>query len=171
MGTQHSPLVSPAGMGLVKPKSAYPIFQRPVTIDPPMGAKVIVRTGQIELPSMGNRDVIVQYQVPANNSAVIWRIANGTALVSYSGFIQLAAPVIWQLLVNGTPYEGLDNITSVIGLIEDGGSVLAAPIWAPQNSLIQLTIYNAFLPGSPIPAVGLLGGWRYPARLDPPSLR
>ena len=168
---QTSLLQSPGSLGIVKPKSVYPIQQRPVTIDPPMGSKVIVRTGQIKLPNMGTAEVIVEYKVPANNSAVIWRIGNGTALQSYTGLIAIAAPVIWQLLVNGTPYEGLDEITSVIGLIETMGGLLPAPIWAPQNSLVQLVITNVSLLGSPNPVVGLLAGWRYPSHLDPPALR
>ena len=159
-------------MGLSKPKSVYDIVQRPVIIDPPMGAKPILRTGAIGLPGIGKAGVIVEYTVPTNNSAVIWRIGNGSALETTSGFVTGGdASIIWQVLKNGSPFEGMDEILIIIGLTEQLGGQLPAPLWAPQNTLIQLVIQNISQIPNNNAAVGLLAGWRYPSRLDPPALR
>ena len=161
-----------ASLGIANPTSAYPIQMRPVIIDPPMGAKTFIPNGSAVMPAQGAQAVICQYLVPANNSAVVWRLGNGTALGGgIANWRNGSGDLVWQLLKNGSPFENMDDIVSIVGLVENMGGLLPGFLWAPQNTLIQLVVTNVNVAAARQNLVGLFGGWRYPGQLDPQQIR
>ena len=97
-------------------------------IDPPMSAAPFVWNGAIEMPAIGAALGIISFIVPSNQNAVIWRVANGTAIGGgIAGWVNGSGTLVWQILRNGSPFKNMNNLVALIGLVEQGGSLLPSP--------------------------------------------
>lgn len=165
-------LVSPRDLGVEKPKHTYPVHMRPVTVDPPEAAEPFAWNNAIVMPAVGATAAIVSFVVPPNRSGVIWRVGNGTALGGgIAQWVNGSGDLIWQIIRNGSPFKNMNDIRAIIGLVEQTGGLLSAPLRLRANDTIALVVFNVAVPAAQQNIVGLLGGWYYPATQDPPTLR
>jgi hypothetical protein len=161
-----------ASLGIKKPKSTYPVFQRPPWIDAPASAEPFIPNAAVKVPAIGSQAVIVSFTVPANRSGVIWRVANGTAIGGgIANWINGSGSLVWQILRDGSPLKNMNNIISLIGLVEQGGAQLGAPLRINANDNIALIVENVSLQALGQDLVGLLSGYYYPSSLNPSTLR
>jgi len=159
-------------LGLAKASQTYPIYMRPVTVDPPAAAEPFVWNNAIEMPAVGASEAIISFVVPPNRSGVIWRVGNATGLGGgIAQWVNGSGDLIWQVLRNGSPFKNMNDIRAAIGLVEQMGGLLSAPLRLRANDTITLVVFNIAVPAAGQNLVGLLGGWYYPASQDPPTLR
>ena len=165
-------LLTPRDLGVEKQKNSYPVHMRPVTVDPPEAAEPFAWNDAAVMPAKGSSVAVVEFVVPPNRSGVIWRVGNGTALGGgIAQWTNGSGKLIWQVLRNGTPYKNMSDIRCIIGLVEQLGGLLSAPLRLRANDTIGLVVLNIDTPAAGQNLVGLLGGWYYPASQDPPTLR
>jgi len=160
----------------------YPIFRRSVTIDPPDSAEGFLfncyvspatqKIMSVTMPAIGAQATIINFTVPQNRNGRIWRIANGTAVGGgIATWVNGSGSLIWQILRNGSPFKNMNNIASLVGLVEMGGAQLSAGLPLRPNDNIALVVKNMSLPAAGQILIGLLGGYYYPSNLNPSNLR
>lgn len=132
-GVVH-PHLTPQGRGLSDEKWDGALVQRLPTIDPPPDSWTFLPNGAVLLPAVGVFATICSQTIPKGRSAVIWRLANGTALGGgIAGWNNGDGNLIWQMLRNGIPYQYFNSILTTIGLVEQGGSPLVAPLYCRRG--------------------------------------
>ena len=158
------------------------IVQLPVTVQPPPEAEAFLwnywidpttnKPASVVVPAIGATAVLTSFTVPQNRSGRIWKIANGTGIGGgIANWVNGSGSLTWQILRNGSPFKNFPLIATLVGLVEQGGSELSAGLPLRANDNIALVVTNNSLPPAGQILVGLLGGYYYPAKLDPPNLR
>jgi hypothetical protein len=166
------PHLTPEGHGIKIEKYDGTLTQRLATIDPPPDSWTFLPNGNVTLPAIGKNVTICSQTIPKGRSAVIWRLANGTALGGgIAGWTNGDGHLVWRMLRNGVPFQYFGDINIVIGLAEQGGAPLVAPLYCRENDNISLVLYNISLPAAGQIAVGSFSGYTYPKALDPRKMR
>jgi hypothetical protein len=170
-GVVH-PHLTPEGSGLIQRPYDGTLTQRLATIDPPPDSWTFLPNGQQTIPAIGASVTICSQTIPKGRSAVIWRLANGTALgLGIAGWTNGDGNLVWKMLRNGVPFQYFNQINTIIGLVEQGGSQLVAPLYCRENDHISLVLYNINLPASGQISLGSFSGYTYPKALDPRKMR
>ena len=166
------PHLTPEGRGIVTDKYDGTLTQRLATIDPPPDSWTFLPNGAVLIPAVGQSLTVCSQTIPKGRSAVIWKIANGTALGGgIAGWNNGDGNLIWKMLRNGVPFQYFNNILTTIGLVEQGGSGLVAPLYCRENDNISLVLFNIGVPFAQQIAVGSFSGYTYPKALDPRKMR
>jgi hypothetical protein len=166
------PHLTPEGRGIVASAYDGTLTQRLATIDPPPDSWTFLPNGQVTMPAIGDSATICSQTIQKGRSAVIWRIANGTALGSgIADWTNGDGNLIWRILRNGVPYQYFGDLKTIVGLVEQGGAPLVGPLYARENDNISLVLYNIGLEPSGQIAVGSFSGYLYPKALDPRKMR
>ena len=166
------PHLTPEGSGVITRLYDGELVQRLPTIDPPPDSWTFLPNGQKTIPAIGSSVTICSETIPKGRSAVIWRLANGTALGSgIAGWTNGDGNLLWKMLRNGVPFQYFNTISTIIGLVEQGGSPLVAPLYCRENDNISLVLYNIGLADSGQISLGSFSGYFYPKALDPRKMR
>lgn len=177
-GVIHAEM-TPTGSGILTPKYDGQLIQKLATLDPPPDSWTFLPNGSVPVPSVNKSATICSQTIPKGRSAVIWRIANGTGLgLGIAGWTNGDGTLIWKMLRNGQPFQYFGNFTTIVGLVEAGGSPLVAPLYCRENDNISLVLYNVPTVASPggLPqtgqiSLGSFSGYTYPKALDPRKMR
>ncbi len=113
----------------------------------------------VVLPNINAQAVVVAFRVPIRQNGTIEFLAN-----QYigPGFQEGSGLLIWQLLADGVPIKGYENITVTLGTPAAPGPLGRSPIRIFDSQLIQLVCTNTGIPVANQVLIGLLGGHFYP---------
>jgi hypothetical protein len=136
----------------------------PPWIFPPPEFQPIDVDSYVPLPPIGTTVVVTQYTVQKMSNGVIKAYANNFV---GGGFEEGSGDVIWQILRNGVPIKGYNDIVASL-------ANPASPFHHPsgfrifENDIIQLTVTNEAVVVAGQLIGGRLAGWQYPKRYDDP---
>ena len=166
------PPFTPRARGIITPRAPYPIIQRSALNEAPPNSWPFVPNGATVIPAIGESAVICSQTVPSTKSGIILAFANGTNQNNgIQGWIPGSGDLVWQILRNGIPVQYFNNIVICMGLTENGGMKLAAPIHLRANDNIAMVVNNIRLAVNGQVMVGSLNGYVFPARQDPGTSR
>ncbi len=169
------PELTPVGRGHVESPHDGLLVQLPVLDFPPNASWPIIPNGAVTVPAIGQSVTVCQQQVPKGYSAVIYRLANGTALNGASsgiaGWVNGDGTLLWRMLHNNASYQYFNDLSIIWGLTENGGSPLMAPLRGYETETLSLVLFNINCPATGQPTVGSFSGWIYPKNLDPTKRR
>lgn len=131
-------------------------------IDPPAGSQpfqFFIPAATPLGPIAGGVQVVIVFQVPAGRNGVIAQIANE---YNGGGWQQGDGNLAWQILVDGFPVQGFDNILSSLGTTAIPGDMkVRRQIVVRENQVVQLTANNIGVVGNGF-LVGMLAGYFWP---------
>jgi len=158
-------------------ETAQILLQLPVTnFMPPQGVEFRYHSGQ-NLPAIGVTVNVIQFTVPKGMNGIINRLAN---IVDGAGYQDFSGSTLWQLftdLASGTLAANFGSFNPATGQINGSLSASLGSIASPaklngirirENQLVTLQFTNVALGVAGQIVGGVLGGYFYPASLEPP---
>lgn len=139
-------------------------------VDPPAGSQAF----QFFIPAAtplnakgGGVQIVIAFQVPPGRNGVIAQIANE---YNGGGWQQGDGSIIWQILLDGFPVQGFDNILSSLGTTALPGDLkVRRQIVLRENQIVQLTANNIGVTGNGF-LLGMLAGYFWPLSQQEESL-
>src|ERR1035437_5768954 len=102
--------------GLISlPSMATAKGMKPPWVDPPAGSQAFqyFQPAALNLGNAGSGvQVVIVFQVPAGRSGVLTQIANQ---IIGGGMTEATGNMVWQILLDGYPSQGFDNIINTLG--------------------------------------------------------
>lgn len=136
----------------------------PPWVFPPAASVSFDNIAYIALPAVGVTAAIVTFTVPDGMHGVISRIAN---VYVGGGFTEGSQPpqLTWQILHNGVAVRNYDSIPASLGATANPSQISGIFIKEGQQIILQIT-NNSLVVGGAFSG-GRLGGWFYPAVMEP----
>jgi hypothetical protein len=170
--TMQTPPWTSKNRGIVSPKNLYPARQQSPLIQPTDNSWPFFPNGAITIPAVGTSAIICAKTIPASKAGVITRVANSSNTgPGIDGWTPGDGSLVWQIVRNGQPFEYMDEIIVIVGLTENAGGELAAPLHVHPRDNIALIVKNVSLAARGQLLVGLLNGWLFPWKEFPANSR
>ncbi len=142
----------------------------PPWVDPPAGSQAFqyFQPAALGIGVIGSGvQIVISFQVPPGRNGVIDAIAN-----QYigGGWTEGSGNLVWQILLDGYPVQGFDNIISSLGTTALPGDLkVRRQIVVRENQTVQLTASNIGVAGNGY-LLGMLAGYFWPLSQQDESL-
>jgi hypothetical protein len=135
---------------------------QPPWILPPANWVSFDPAAYVAIPAVGNQAIIVDFRPPDGMHGIIQRIAN---VYVGGGFQEGQGNINWQILLEGAPFRGYDNIVASMGSVAQPSVISGIPIKEGQR--VQLVTNNIAIVVAGQLVGGRLSGYFYPRDIEP----